>query len=198
MIRFPRFTASTLLTLAWLAMAGCQQQAPPASDPPSSSAPAADAAPAAASGHTPDPATPVDLKVVTTDGVEFDVAAHRGKWLVVNFWATWCHPCLAEMPALSKMDAQREDIEVLGLAYDDIAPDALKAFLKQHPVGYPIAQVDVYAPPKAFPPPEGLPTTYLLDPQGKVAERFVGPVTPEDIQHVVDAGSAGTGQGARQ
>jgi len=198
-MRFPRPAAPALLTLFCLAMAACKPSAPSAAAPQPAQAPAADAA--AASGvptQAPDPDAPVALTVTTTEGASFDVAAHRGKWLVVNFWATWCHPCLAEMPALSKMDAQRDDIEVLGLAYDDIAPDALKAFLKQHPVGYPIAQVDVYAPPKAFPPPEGLPMTYLLDPQGKVAERFVGPVTPEDIQHVVDAGLAGTGQGARQ
>jgi hypothetical protein len=49
------------------------------------------------------------------------------------------------MPALSALDAMREHIEVIGLAYDDIEPAAMKAFLKKHPVSYPIAIVDVYA-----------------------------------------------------
>ncbi len=134
--------------------------------------------------------TPVALKLATIDGGTFDTTAHRGKWLVVNFWATWCHPCLAEMPELSAMSTRRKDIDVVGLAYDDIEPAALKTFMQAQPVSYPIAQVDVYDPPKVFEAPTGLPTTYLLDPQGKVAKRFVGPVTPVEIEQAVDGGKA--------
>lgn len=134
---------------------------------------------------------PVSLKLATVDGGTFDTAAHRGRWLVVNFWATWCHPCLAEMPELSQLDSRRQDIDVVGLAYDDIAPGALKSFVAAHPVSYPIAQVDVFDPPKAFEAPTGLPTTYLLDPQGKIAKRFVGPVTPRDIEQIVDGAKGG-------
>jgi thiol-disulfide isomerase/thioredoxin len=133
---------------------------------------------------------PVALKLATVDGGSFDTVEHRGQWLVVNFWATWCHPCLAEMPELSAMATRRKDIDVVGLAYDDIDPAALKAFVQAHPVSYPIAQVDVYDPPKAFEAPTGLPTTYLLDPQGKLAKRFVGPITPAEIEQAVDSAKA--------
>ncbi|MBP3975294.1 TlpA family protein disulfide reductase [Pseudoxanthomonas spadix] len=139
----------------------------------------------------PDGKAPVALKLATVDGGTFDAVAHRGSWLVVNFWATWCHPCLAEMPELSQLDQRRADLGVLGLAYDDISPAELKAFLAAHPVSYPIAQVDVDDPPKAFEAPTGLPTTYLLDRQGRIAGRFVGPVTAHDIEQVVDGARDG-------
>lgn len=139
----------------------------------------------------PDGKAPVALKLTTVDGGTFDVAAHRGNWLVVNFWATWCHPCLAEMPELSQLDQRRADLSVLGLAYDDISPDQLKAFLAVHPVRYPIAQVDMFDPPRGFEAPAGLPTTYLLDRQGRIARRFVGPVTAQEIEQVVDGARDG-------
>jgi len=134
--------------------------------------------------------TPADvdyptLKLATIDGKTFDLAAHRGKWVVVNFWATWCGPCLKEMPELSALDAMREHVEVIGLDYEEIEPDALKAFMKQHPVVYPIAIVDVYDPPQDFAAPRGLPTTYLIAPDGKVAKHFLGPVTAHDIDEAI-------------
>ena len=125
------------------------------------------------------------LRVATVDGKPYDLAAHRGHWVVVNFWATWCAPCLKEMPELSALDAMRENIEVIGLAYEDIEAADMQAFLKKHPVVYPIAIVDVYNPPADFATPRGLPMTYLIAPDGKVAKQFLGPVTAKDIEKFV-------------
>lgn len=122
------------------------------------------------------------LKLATVDGKAYDLAAHRGKWVIVNFWATWCSPCLKEMPELSALDAMREHIEVIGLAYEDIEPEAMRAFLKEHPVVYPVAILDTFEPPEDFATPRGLPTTYLIAPDGKVAKQFLGPVTARDIE----------------
>ena len=105
----------------------------------------ADAAkPAAAEPAPPPEERKPDLKITTVDNGEYDLAAHRGKWIVVNFWATWCHPCLKEMPELSALDAMRDHIEVIGLAYEEIEPADMRAFLKKHPVVYPIAIVDTW------------------------------------------------------
>src|SRR5690606_659856 len=107
-----------------LLLAACQREAevpPPAPAPePAQAAPARD--------------TPKDepaLRVRTLDGATYDLAAHRGKWVVVNYWATWCRPCLEEMPELSALDAMREHVEVVGLAYEEIEPEALRAFLEK-------------------------------------------------------------------
>ncbi|TQD50639.1 TlpA family protein disulfide reductase [Lysobacter aestuarii] len=153
-------------------------------------------APAGADPGTPgSPARP-RLVVTTVDGKAYDLAEHRGKWVVVNFWATWCKPCLKEMPELSALDAMREHIEVIGLAYEEIETAEMRAFLEKHPVVYPIAILDTYAPPADFETPRGLPMTYLIDPSGTVADRFAGPVTAHEIEAAIDeAGKDGDGAG---
>ena len=185
------FAPGTIL-LAML-LAACQ----PAADTPSPAtapaepaatgaepaAPAQDAAPAAAE-DAPKPEIPV-LDVATIDGGRFDLAAHRGKWVVVNFWATWCSPCLKEMPELSALDAMREHIVTVGLAYEEISAEDMQAFLKAHPVVYPIAIIDVYSPPADFETPRGLPMTYLIAPDGKVARQFLGPVTAREVETAI-------------
>lgn len=179
MIRSNALRLSLPVLSAVLAFAGCKREQP---------APAP--APTAAATATPKPATPANmefptLEVATIDGKTFDLASRRGQWVVVNFWATWCGPCLKEMPELSALDAMREHVEVIGLDYEDIEPDALKAFMQKHPVVYPIAIVDVYDPPRDFEAPRGLPTTYLVAPDGKVAKHFLGPVTAKDIDEAI-------------
>jgi len=180
-----------LLTVALLLSAGCNRPAPDqASTTPVAPKPAASAAPPAApaaKSATPSTAAVKSpaLKVTTVDGAAYDLAAHRGKWVVVNFWATWCGPCLKEMPDLSALDAMREHIEVIGLAYEDIKPAEMAAFLKLHPVVYPIAIIDVYAPPADFASPRGLPMSYLIAPDGTVAKQFLGPVTARDIEAAI-------------
>ena len=135
-------------------------------------------------------AAPIALSVATLDGKTFDVAEHRGQWIVVNFWATWCGPCIKEMPELDELDRAREDVIVLGLAFEDTTPDDLRKFLGQHAVSYPIAAVDVYAPPAAFSVPKGLPTTHLIAPDGSLRESFIGPVTRADLEKMIDAKTA--------
>jgi thiol-disulfide isomerase/thioredoxin len=170
-----------------LSLAACKPStdAPPqpATKPaPVATQPAQPARPAEPAGQEPADSPMPTLQIATLDGSQYDLAAHRGKWVVVNFWATWCKPCVKEMPELSALDAMREHIEVLGLAYDDTAPDDLRAFLKKHPVVYPIAVVDTYDPPKAFATPRGLPMTYLIAPDGRMVRKFMGPVTAKDIE----------------
>ena len=171
---------------------------PEPASPPTAAAPAAPAAapavaaaPAQQAGaeDAPKPDYP-KLTVKTFDGQDFNLAAHRGKWVVVNFWATWCNPCLKEIPDLDAMDKAREDVIVIGLAYEEIEHADMEAFLKDHPMSYPIALIDVYNPPADFDTPRGLPMTYLIAPDGKVAARHLGPVTSEQLSSEIEDAAA--------
>ncbi|MBP3984702.1 TlpA family protein disulfide reductase [Pseudoxanthomonas helianthi] len=178
-----RKTRGLLGVVAALALAGCSRSAEPPA--PAKAEPAKAEAPAVAAATADFPT----LKLPAVDGSTYELAAHRGRWVVVNFWATWCGPCLKEMPELSTLDQRRGDIDVVGLAYDDIETKDMQAFLKEHPVAYPIVIVDTFSPPADFATPRGLPTTYLIAPDGKVAKQFLGPVTAREIEAFVAKGA---------
>jgi thiol-disulfide isomerase/thioredoxin len=169
-------------TPAAAAAAPADADAPPA--PPSSSSSSTADAPAAS------PPTHPALVVETLDDGPFDLAQAHGQWVVVNFWATWCKPCLKEIPDLTAFDAARDDVRVIGLAYEEITPEAMREFLGRHPAGYPIAIIDTFSPPADFETPRGLPMTYLIAPDGTVAKKFLGPITSADLAAAIDAHAA--------
>jgi len=127
------------------------------------------------------------LRLPLIDGSDYDVTSHRGSWVVVNLWATWCAPCIKEMPELSALHDAHDDVNVVGLTYEQIEPETLRKALARRPVSYPIAIVDPYELPEGIAAPRGLPMTYLIDPQGNVKREFLGPVTRADIERAIAA-----------
>ncbi|AKS40806.1 TlpA family protein disulfide reductase [Wenzhouxiangella marina] len=121
------------------------------------------------------------------DGRDHALDDYRGDWVVVNYWATWCAPCRKEIPDLSNLHDSRADITVLGLAFEDTEVEVFREFLVEYPATYPILLVDVYDPPSAFGAPRALPTTYLIDPDGRLAQTWIGPVTGEQISGWIDS-----------
>ena len=134
--------------------------------------------------HAAMPAHPA-IHVTTLDGKPYDLAAQRGHWVIVNFWATWCVPCIAEMPELSHYVATHPDVRAIGLAYEDSEPADIKAFLAKHPVVYPVAQLTLDKPLKDFDEPRGLPTTYLIAPDGAVATHLIGPINAAKLDAAI-------------
>lgn len=129
------------------------------------------------------------LALKTLDDTAFDLSAERGKWVIVNFWATWCSPCIKEMPDISKFVASRDDVRAIGLAFGGEELSDVTDFLKAHPVAYPIANVPLETPPKDFGAPKALPTTYLIAPDGSIAKKFTGPITTADLEKAIAAGA---------
>lgn len=191
-----RLTAALALLIALAACdRGPDETAVPRTATPAETAQPADGSHAIATGKDAGAnaaAAAPPLVVTTLDGTRYDLAERRGKWVVVNFWATWCAPCLKEMPDLSALDSRRDDLEVLGLAYEEIEPADMQAFLAKHPVVYPISIVDVASPPAGFETPRGLPTTYLIGPDGRIAKKFLGPVTGQEIEAEIPAAGRAT------
>ena len=86
------------------------------------------------------------------------------------------------MPAISAyVKAHAGKVSAIGVAYDDTELADLKAFMLKHPLAYPVARVTMDQPPHDFDQPQGLPTTWLIAPDGTVAKHFVGPVTAASL-----------------
>jgi len=130
---------------------------------------------------------PVDFSLMQLGGGEVSLSDFRGGWVVVNYWATWCAPCRKEMPELSALHDEREDLTVLGLAFEDTDDSAFEEFLLEFHASYPILRVDVYQPPEPFGAPRVLPTTIILDKEGRAVKAFLGPVTREAIEGFIDS-----------
>jgi thiol-disulfide isomerase/thioredoxin len=176
----------TFIAFACLSLLACQDN--DANNPATDAQPSAKAASVAPKAPEPAPAGSKEmpgLVIETFDGKTFDLSSHRGKWVVVNFWATWCAPCLKEIPDFNALARKRGDVQFIGLAYEEIERPDLEAFLKRTPIDYPIAVLNVYDPPKDFDTPRGLPMTVLIAPGGKRVKQFLGPVTSDELLAII-------------
>jgi thiol-disulfide isomerase/thioredoxin len=133
----------------------------------------------------------VDFTLPDLDGKPVSVADYRGKWVIVNFWATWCPPCLEEIPDLVDLyDENRERLVVLGVNYEEVNEEYLKGFVESHLISYPVMRMDPL-PMTPLGPVMGLPTTFIISPQGERMARQEGPVTRQAIEKYIQRKEAG-------
>lgn len=123
--------------------------------------------------------------LVDSKGKTHSLAQYKGKWVLVNFWATWCPPCLEEIPDLVALhENKKNNLIVLGVAMDYRDPKSVLDFSDQMMVTYPIILGDQKSAAQIGSIP-GLPTTYLYNPQGKVVAYNVGALTREAVERYI-------------
>lgn len=130
----------------------------------------------------------------TLDGKPFDLAALKGKVVVVNFWASWCAPCRGEAPALEQVykEHKAQGVEFAGVDIKD-DPEPAKAFVRTFKVAYPsIADQDGQVT-LAFRdvPPNAVPSTLILDRQGRIAASVIGATTYDRLTTLLGQVTAG-------
>lgn len=136
-------------------------------------------------------ASGADFTLHALDGKKHSLSDYRGKWVVVNYWATWCPPCREEMPELVLFHDKHKnkDAVVLGVNMEEASNEHLRAFADDYLVSYPILRSEPDM--TALGPIMGLPTTYLVAPDGRVVAHKVGAITAESIESFIASHKAG-------
>jgi thiol-disulfide isomerase/thioredoxin len=128
----------------------------------------------------------VDFSFIDTEGESHQLSQYKGKWVVVNFWATWCPPCRKEIPDLSDFHFEQDNSVVIGVNYEPGLKDvSLKKFMDLYLMSYPVTRVND-AIIEAVGEPRGLPTTVLINPEGNVVKKISGMVTQRHLNKLIE------------
>ena len=102
-----------------------------------------------------------------------------GEWLVLNYFAEWCAPCLREIPELNLWhDKHRSHSRVIGYTYDNLSREEASALVDKYTIAFPvIASATVKSSP--FPLPQYLPMTYIINPEGRIVDQIAGEVSAD-------------------
>jgi cytochrome c biogenesis protein CcmG/thiol:disulfide interchange protein DsbE len=127
-----------------------------------------------------------DFSLKDLDGRDVRLIDFRGKVAMVNFWATWCPPCRSEIPDFIELQSRLgpKGLQIIGISLDDEGAAKVAPFASQNRINYTML-VNGNGVASAFGVVEGIPTTYLLDRQGRVVERRVGVAPREHWQQVI-------------
>jgi thiol-disulfide isomerase/thioredoxin len=124
----------------------------------------------------------------TPDGKSVDTEEWRGKVLVVNFWASWCPPCVEEMPTLDKLNTEFSSKNVLFVGIGIDSPSNIREFLQNTPVSYPIVIGGLEGSnlSKQMGNSQGaLPYTIIINPQGKASSSKLGKISEDELRSAI-------------
>ena len=128
-----------------------------------------------------------DFRLVDSTGKVHTLAGYKGKWVLVNYWATWCPPCLEEIPDLIALhENPKNKLVVLGIALDWKSKKQVLDFADGLFVNYPIILGDRKLT-RQIGPADGLPMTYLFNPEGKLVAQQAGAITRQAVESFIHA-----------
>ena len=130
----------------------------------------------------------LSFSLTDTKGVIFTEKNTRGKYLVINFWATWCTPCLKEIPAFVKFYEENSDhVEILGLDFEPVALEIINDYVGRFSINYPIVlyNEDNESEYANFGEIIGMPTTQIYSPAGELLHTFMGEITINDLSEFI-------------
>lgn len=128
---------------------------------------------------------PRDFTLTDTTGKTHTLSGLRGRWVLVNYWATWCPPCLKEIPDLAALHADPKNrLTVIGIALDWKTEKQVTDFARKLAVNYPVVLGD-RSLTRQIGPVDGLPMTYLFNPQGKLVARQAGAITRDVVERFI-------------
>jgi len=120
------------------------------------------------------PVEPRDFKVLSLDGASRSLASSKGRVVLLNFWATWCPPCKAEIPSIESLSRTMKDISFEVFAVDlGETPVTVKNFVAENKLSYPVYLDPKNSLARAY-ASQGIPTTYILDKSGRFIAAMVG------------------------
>jgi thiol-disulfide isomerase/thioredoxin len=108
-----------------------------------------------------------------------------GRWVVINYWATWCKPCIQEIPELNALDEQYQQVSVLGVNYDGANGEELQRQIQDLDISFQVLTTDP-AVQLGIPRPVVLPTTLVIDPSGQLRQTLVGPQTLQSLARATE------------
>ncbi|HEY9035212.1 MAG TPA: TlpA disulfide reductase family protein [Pseudomonadales bacterium] len=124
-------------------------------------------------------------RLILADGTHQSLSDYRGHWVVINYWAIWCKPCLKEIPHFNRLARERtNDVVVFGVDFDHGRDDVLAERMNSMGIQFPLLLQD---PASALdhPRPNVLPTTVIYDPQGNLAATLLGDQTWESLNQAI-------------
>lgn len=132
-------------------------------------------------------AEPKEIEFVDLEGKSVNLSDFKGQWVIVNIWATWCPPCIKEMPDLTFFHEKYKDdgAIVLGVNYENIPVEKIHSFTEELMVTFPIVRfkdIDLNANKTPFGPLRGLPSTYMVAPSGHIVAGRAGMVDQETLE----------------
>jgi thiol-disulfide isomerase/thioredoxin len=124
--------------------------------------------------------------VIDSQNQKIKLSDWQNKWVIINYWAAWCEPCAEEVPELNLFyQKYQKEIVLIGVNDDGLSKNQLIAAIGQLHIQYPVLQTD---PAKilGLPAIQVLPTTFIINPKGKLSKELFGPQTARSLENIIN------------